>query len=62
MAQGNPWEVMRPELRYLVGFGGHVEVDAGGARRWVPADHLVAQAYDFIVPAHHTQRVSTLRQ
>lgn len=62
MALGNPWEVMRPELRYPVGFGGRVEVEASGARRWVPAERLLAQAYDFIVPAHHSQRVSTLRQ
>lgn len=62
MAQGNPWEVARPELRYPVGFGGHVEVEASGARRWVPAEALEALAYDFIVPAHHSERVSTLRQ
>ena len=61
MGAGNPWEVPRPELRYTVGFGGHVEVDAG-ERRWVPAERLIAHAYDFIVPAHHSERVSTLRQ
>ncbi len=59
---GNPWELPRPELRYGVGFGGRVEVDASGARRWVPAEVMVAQAYDFIVPAHHSERVSTLHQ
>ncbi|MBB2484117.1 glycogen/starch/alpha-glucan phosphorylase [Mitsuaria sp. WAJ17] len=62
LRQGNPWELPRPELRYSVGFGGRVEVDASGARRWVPTEVLVAQAYDFIVPAHHSERVSTLRQ
>jgi starch phosphorylase len=58
---GNPWEIARPELRYPIGFGGHV-VDAGAGRRWVPAERIVAQAYDFIVPGHATRRVSTLRQ
>jgi glycogen phosphorylase len=58
---GNPWEIPRPELRYRVGFGGHVEA-AGAGRRWVPAERVVAQAYDFIVPGHGTRRVSTLRQ
>lgn len=58
---GNPWEVLRPDTRYLVSFGGRVEVD-GGMHRWVPAERLIAQAYDFIVPAHHSERVSTLRQ
>ena len=58
---GNPWEIPRPELRYLIGFGGRVSSD-GDARRWVPAERVVAQAYDFIVPGHGTRRVSTLRQ
>ncbi|UXH76366.1 glycogen/starch/alpha-glucan phosphorylase [Roseateles amylovorans] len=62
MALGNAWEIPRPELRYPVGFGGRVEVQAHGARRWLPQEQLVAQAYDFIVPAHHSERVSTLRQ
>jgi starch phosphorylase len=59
---GNPWEIARPELRYQVGFGGRVEDDGGGGRRWVPAERVFAQAYDFIVPGHGTRRVSTLRQ
>ncbi len=61
MRMGNPWEVPRPELRYAVGFGGRVQAD-GGQRRWIPAERLVARAYDFIVPAHHSERVATLRQ
>jgi starch phosphorylase len=60
---GNPWEIPRPELHYFVGFGGSVEGGAGGtAARWQPAERVVAQAYDFIVPGHGTERVSTLRQ
>ena len=59
---GNPWEIRRPELRYPVGFGGRVEASACGTRRWLPAERLVAEGYDFIVPAHHSERVSTLRQ
>ncbi len=61
MRMGNPWEVPRPELQYMVGFGGRVRAESGG-RRWVPAERLIAKAYDFIVPAHHSERVSTLRQ
>jgi starch phosphorylase len=61
MADGNPWDVHRPELRYVIGFGGAVE-EAGEMRRWIPAERVVAHAYDFIVPAHHGERVSTLRQ
>jgi starch phosphorylase len=62
LALGNPWEVHRPELNYPVGFGGHVVVEADGSRRWEPAQRLRAEAFDFIVPAHHSERVSTLRQ
>lgn len=61
MRLGQPWEVPRPELRFHVGFGGRVVVD-GGQRRWLPAEQVEAQAFDFIVPAHHSERVSTLRQ
>jgi glycogen phosphorylase len=61
MRNGNPWEVSRPELAYRVGFGGKVSLE-NGLRTWVPAENLLAHAYDFIVPAHQSQRVSTLRQ
>jgi glycogen phosphorylase len=57
---GNPFEVFRPELQFAVGFGGVVQ-SMGTARRWAPAERLVAQAYDFIVPGHGTERVATLR-
>ncbi len=61
LSDGNPWEIQRHELRYSVGFGGSIQ-NIGGARRWKPAETIFAQAYDFIVPGHHTERVSTLRQ
>jgi starch phosphorylase len=56
------WELPRADLRYQIGFGGRVEVDDAGVRRWMPADTIEAQAFDFVVPAHHSERVSTLRQ
>lgn len=61
MRHGNPWELPRPELSYRVGFGGHVQLE-NGLRVWHPTETLQAQAFDFIVPAHRSQRVSTLRQ
>jgi starch phosphorylase len=61
MKFGNAWDVPRPELRYLVGFGGRV-VEEAGARHWLPNERLLAEAYDFIVPSHHGGHVSTLRQ
>ncbi|MGI9154735.1 MAG: glycogen/starch/alpha-glucan phosphorylase, partial [Rubrivivax sp.] len=61
LRHGSPWELMRQELRYCVGFGGMVQ-SSGGHRRWEPGETLIAQAYDFIVPGHGTTHVSTLRQ
>jgi len=61
LKRGNPWEIHRPELRWFVGFGGRVQADGTG-RRWVPAERVIATAYDFIVPGHSTERVATLRQ
>jgi glycogen phosphorylase len=61
LRHGNPWELKRNDVNFPVGFGGVVTSD-GGARRWLPAENVVAEAYDFIVPAHQTERVSTLRQ
>ena len=61
MAHGNLWEVHRPDVTYTIGFGGAV-VSEGGVRRWQPAERIIADAYDFIVPAHHGERVATLRQ
>jgi len=61
LKHGNPWEFVRAELRYPVGFGGVVE-SSGGQRAWKPAEEIVAQACDFVVPGHATERVSTLRQ
>jgi starch phosphorylase len=46
----------------VVGFGGRIEADASGQRRWIPAERIRARAHDFFVPAHHGTRVATLRQ
>ncbi len=55
------WDVPRPECSFAVGLGGRV-VTEGGQRRWIPSERLVAEAFDFIVPAHEGEQVSTLRQ
>ncbi len=61
LTRGSPWETQRPEVEYRVGFGGSVRTD-GGIQRWLPAQVVIAQAFDFVVPGHDTQHVSTLRQ
>ncbi len=71
LRDGGLWDIERSDIEYSVGFGGRVEsTRAGGrvesdrsnGRHWVPAERVRARAYDFIVPAHHGKRVSTLRQ
>ena len=59
---GTHWDFERADVAFVVGFGGHVESDAGGTRRWVPADRVRARAFDFVVPAHAHGHVATLRQ
>ena len=61
LRNGNPWELERPEIRYPIGFGGSVVTDGPG-RRWLPGERLYADAVDFIVPGHATDRVAVLRQ
>ncbi len=60
LSNGSLWEFPRAELRYSVGFGGRVQSN-GGMQQWQPAELVSAQAYDFVVPGHGTEHVSTLR-
>ncbi|MGL6290771.1 MAG: glycogen/starch/alpha-glucan family phosphorylase, partial [Silanimonas sp.] len=59
---GTHWDFERNDVAFVVGFGGHVEAEAGGRRRWVPAERVRARAFDFVVPAHAHGHVATLRQ
>ncbi|HEY0523932.1 MAG TPA: glycogen/starch/alpha-glucan phosphorylase [Stellaceae bacterium] len=61
LVTGNPWEFARPEISYVVQFGGRLERSADGVSRWVGTDDLLAVAYDTIVPGHGTRAVATLR-
>jgi starch phosphorylase len=61
LRHGTPWELLRPEICYPIGFGGKVLAEGPG-RRWLPAETMQALAYDFIVPGHATRRVALLRQ
>ena len=50
LVNGNPWEIAKPDVNYLVNWGGHTEHyadDAGHDRvRWVPGRVLKGVAYD----------------
>ncbi|HEY1227281.1 MAG TPA: glycogen/starch/alpha-glucan phosphorylase, partial [Ramlibacter sp.] len=66
LTRGNPREFARPEVRYRVRFGGHVQKREGkgtpyGAARWVDTHDVLAVAYDTIIPGYGTQATNTLR-
>jgi starch phosphorylase len=65
LAAGNPWEFERPEVEYLVGFGGtvdHVPQADGSVRAvWRPAEYVKAVAYDTPVVGWRGAHVNTLR-
>ncbi|MBS0341812.1 MAG: glycogen/starch/alpha-glucan phosphorylase [Proteobacteria bacterium] len=66
LTRGNPWEFQRPEVRFRVRFGGHVQRPGGknapyGAARWVDTHDVLAVAYDTIIPGYGTQATNTLR-
>ena len=60
LSLGNPWEFERANLRYKVGFGGHVAVD-GGRLTWHPGETVRAIPYDTPVTGWRGKRVNTLR-
>jgi len=66
LANGNPWEIAKPDVNYLVNWGGHTEqyVDDTGATRvrWLPRQVIKGVAYDTPIQGYgvHTCNVLTL--
>jgi starch phosphorylase len=62
---GNPWEILRPEITFQVGFGGHTETryDASGRHlvRWVPDRVVRGVAYDSPVAGYAVNQANMLR-
>ena len=65
LANGNPWEIKRPEYQYNINFYGRVEnqLDESGKwrRHWVDTNDVVAVAYDIPIPGYRNNTVNTLR-
>ncbi|MBK9606125.1 MAG: glycogen/starch/alpha-glucan phosphorylase [Betaproteobacteria bacterium] len=63
LVAGNPWEFVRPEVKYTIQFGGRVETGHKNERgaHWVGTDDVFAMAYDTLVPGYGTTAVNTLR-
>jgi starch phosphorylase len=65
LQKGNPWEIVRPDVRFYVSFGGHtqVEVDADGRYRvrWIAANQVKGVACDTPVLGYRVNTCNTLR-
>jgi starch phosphorylase len=60
LVDGTPWEFPRPGTHFIVNFGGSAE-HHGEWAEWNAAEAVEARAFDYVVPGHGTDRVSTLR-
>ena len=65
LRQDNPWEVIRSDYSYVVGFGGHTQSyrdDKGNYRvRWQPASVVRGVAYGTPIPGYKVNTVNMLR-
>lgn len=65
LRNGNPWEIVKPELNYNVKLGGHTEsyTDEKGNYRvkWIPESEIKGVAYDTPVPGYKNGSVNILR-
>ncbi len=61
---GNPWEIVRPDVVYPVGFGGSVQVIREGGKdlfKWSPSETVLGVAYDMPIIGYGANTVNTLR-
>jgi starch phosphorylase len=58
--QTHPWEFVRPEAAYTIGFKGEVKVE-GGREIWTPGETVKAQAFDTPVVGWQGKWANTLR-
>ena len=65
LANGNPWEFMRPDTKIPIGFGGSVEFvgDTEATMRavWTPADIVLAVPYDTPIVGWRGRHCNALR-
>jgi len=65
LANGEPWGIARPQQSQDIGFGGTTEkyTDEHGVERtrWIPAWHVIAVPYNYMVPGFENGRVNNLR-
>ncbi|ODU02664.1 MAG: glycogen phosphorylase [Pseudonocardia sp. SCN 72-86] len=59
LADGNPWEIAKPDVSYLVRWGGYTEHTAEGVR-WVPGRLLKGVAYDTPIQGYGVRTCNVL--
>ncbi|TGN19195.1 glycogen/starch/alpha-glucan phosphorylase [Leptospira idonii] len=64
-ADGVPYEVIRPDVTYSVGFFGYTETKVSGKGKlqhyWIPDETVLASAHDCPIPGFNTSTVNYLR-
>lgn len=64
-ADGVPYEILRSDISYSVGFFGHTETRVSGKGKvqhdWVPGETVLAAAHDYPIPGFNTNTVNHLR-
>ncbi|MEX6689485.1 glycogen/starch/alpha-glucan phosphorylase [Danxiaibacter flavus] len=65
LRNGNPWEIVKPELNYGVKLGGKTQGytdEKGGYRvKWIPEYEIRGVAYDTPVPGYKNETINLLR-
>ena len=61
LARGYPWELMRPDRRYPVQFGGQTEKTRSGQILWDADETVFAVAHDVLVPGFRSSAICNLR-
>ncbi|MDF3819296.1 glycogen/starch/alpha-glucan phosphorylase [Leptospira sp. 96542] len=64
-ANGIPYEIVRPDISFTVGFYGHTETNVNGKGKrehhWIPTETVLASAHDHPIPGFNTTTVNHLR-
>ncbi|PTY02362.1 glycogen phosphorylase [Verrucomicrobia bacterium LW23] len=65
LKDGNPWEIARPEISFIVKFGGHTELVSDGEGsmhvRWNSGTEVMGVAYDTPIAGFQVGTCNTLR-
>ncbi|MBS3954486.1 MAG: glycogen/starch/alpha-glucan phosphorylase [Methylomicrobium sp.] len=65
LRNGNPWEIVKPDVAYYVNLGGHTESYHDTLdiirKRWIPHRVVKGVAYDTPVPGYRVNTCNTLR-